>query len=144
MLFFPKYFKVKQIKKITVSFKWSKGENLLPYCQNCGSEIGVADTFCSSCGEQVKASKKVNSEFQSSTSNSYNSQPDYTVRSTPGVKKLYRSRDERVIAGVCGGLSKHFNIDPNIVRLGFILISIIYGSGILIYILMAILVPEEP
>ena len=133
-----------QIKTILDSLEWSKGEKTMPYCQNCGSEISVTDTFCSACGEQVKASKSPVSNFQSSASYGSNSRPVYAGGTSSGTKKLYRSRDERVIAGVCGGLGKHFNIDPNLVRLGFILISIIYGSGILIYIIMAILVEEEP
>lgn len=61
------------------------------------------------------------------------------------VKKLYRSRDERMIAGVAGGLGEYFSIDPTIVRLVFVL-SVFFGvgAGLLIYIVLMLVVPEEP
>ncbi len=59
-------------------------------------------------------------------------------------KKLYRSRTDRKIWGVCGGLAKYFDIDPTIVRV-IALASILVGTlGIWIYIIMAIIVPLEP
>ncbi len=58
-------------------------------------------------------------------------------------KKLYRSRTDRIFAGVCGGLAEYFHIDPLIVRLIFIFLTIGHGAGLLIYILMAIFVPRE-
>ncbi len=62
----------------------------------------------------------------------------------PG-KKLYRSRTNRVIAGVCGGLADYFNIDVTIVRLIFVAGALIgMGTFILIYIVMFVIVPEEP
>ncbi len=58
-------------------------------------------------------------------------------------KKLYRSRTDRKIWGVCGGLAKYFDIDPTIVRV-IALASILVGTlGIWIYIIMAIIVPLE-
>lgn len=61
------------------------------------------------------------------------------------VKKLYRSRDERMIAGVAGGLGEFFSIDPTIVRLLFVL-SVFFGvgAGLLVYIVLMLVVPEEP
>jgi phage shock protein PspC (stress-responsive transcriptional regulator) len=59
-------------------------------------------------------------------------------------KKLYRSRTDRKIWGVCGGLAKYFGIDPTVVRI-LALVSIFFGTlGIWIYIIMAIIVPLEP
>jgi phage shock protein C len=58
-------------------------------------------------------------------------------------KRLYRSKTNRMIAGVCGGLAEHFNIDPTIVRIIIIALAIAGGPGILIYILLWIVVPEE-
>jgi phage shock protein C len=57
------------------------------------------------------------------------------------MKKLYRSRDYRLIAGICGGLGEYFDIDPIIFRMIFIALLINGGAGILIYILMWIFVP---
>ena len=59
-------------------------------------------------------------------------------------KKLYRSRRDRMIAGVCGGLAIYFNMDPTWVRLIFILFLLLGGSAILIYVIMWMIVPKEP
>lgn len=59
-------------------------------------------------------------------------------------KRLYRSRTERMIGGVCGGLAQYFNIDPTIVRLIFLLLLFAGGAAFLIYIIMWIVVPLEP
>ncbi len=58
-------------------------------------------------------------------------------------KKLYRSRIDRMIAGVCGGLAKYFDIDPTIVRVLFVVSIFIGGGGIIAYIILWIVVPEE-
>ncbi|MDD3711348.1 MAG: PspC domain-containing protein [Patescibacteria group bacterium] len=58
-------------------------------------------------------------------------------------KKLYRSREDRVIWGVCGGLADYFVIDPLVVRLIFIALFFGGGSGLLIYIIFALVVPSE-
>ena len=58
-------------------------------------------------------------------------------------KQLYRSKKNRMILGVCGGVAEYFNIDPAIVRLGWVIISFTYGLGILAYIVAIIIVPEE-
>lgn len=58
-------------------------------------------------------------------------------------KKLYRSRKDYLVAGVCGGLAKYFGIDPLLVRLAFVFLTLWGGSGILIYIVLWLLVPQE-
>jgi phage shock protein C len=60
------------------------------------------------------------------------------------TKKLYRSRTDRMIAGVCGGLADFFNIDPTIVRLIFVLLFLTGSAGFWIYIVLLIVVPEAP
>jgi phage shock protein C len=59
-------------------------------------------------------------------------------------KRLYRSRQNRVIAGVCGGLGDYFNIDPTVVRLVFLLSIIFLGVSAWIYLLALIIMPNEP
>lgn len=59
-------------------------------------------------------------------------------------QRLYRSRDEQMLAGVAGGLAQFFGIDPSIVRLIFVVLALAGGPGLLIYIIMWIVVPEEP
>ncbi len=60
------------------------------------------------------------------------------------MKKLYRSRSDRRIGGVCGGLAAYFKIDPTLVRLLFILGLIFVGGTLLAYIILMIVIPEEP
>ena len=58
-------------------------------------------------------------------------------------KKLYRSNVNSMICGVCGGIGEYFNIDPTLVRLGWVLFSIMgAGSGVLAYIIAAIVIPK--
>ena len=59
-------------------------------------------------------------------------------------KKLYRSRKDKMIGGVAGGLAEYFDIDPTLVRILFIVTLFIGGGGFLAYIIMWIVVPEEP
>ena len=59
-------------------------------------------------------------------------------------KRLYRSLDDRMIAGVCGGLGEYFNIDPTIIRLLMAFLTILGGgTGILVYFIAWIIIPEE-
>ncbi len=60
------------------------------------------------------------------------------------VKRLYRSRDDRLIGGVCGGLGKYLTLDATVVRLIFVLLAMAGGPGLLAYLILLIVVPEEP
>jgi phage shock protein C len=60
------------------------------------------------------------------------------------VKRIYRSRDNRMIAGVCSGLATYFAADPTIVRLLFVLGMVAGLATFWIYIAMMIIIPEEP
>jgi phage shock protein PspC (stress-responsive transcriptional regulator) len=64
-----------------------------------------------------------------------------TVAKTRG---LYRSRTDRKLAGVCGGLAQYFNTDATLMRVLFVVLALLGGPGLVIYLLMWILVPEEP
>ncbi|HNR01554.1 MAG TPA: PspC domain-containing protein [Anaerolineaceae bacterium] len=59
-------------------------------------------------------------------------------------KKLYRSRVDRKIGGVCGGLGEYFGIDPTLVRLLFVLGVLFVGGALLAYLILLIVIPEEP
>lgn len=59
-------------------------------------------------------------------------------------KKLYRSRTNKMIAGICGGLGDYFNVDPTIVRIAFVVISLLPGPSIIFYLLGWIIIPVEP
>ena len=59
-------------------------------------------------------------------------------------KKLYKSIQNQMINGVCGGIAVYFNIDPTLIRLGVVLLSLMGFSGILAYIIAAIIIPRAP
>jgi phage shock protein C len=61
------------------------------------------------------------------------------------MKKLYLSKDKK-ISGVCGGVGEYFEIDPSVIRLGWIVITVLTGilPGIIAYIVAAIVIPEKP
>ena len=60
------------------------------------------------------------------------------------VKRLYRSRKNRIIAGVCGGIGEYLNIDPVIVRLIWLLLVFAgFGAGLLVYLIAWLIVPEK-
>lgn len=59
-------------------------------------------------------------------------------------KKLYRSAQNKKLAGVCGGIAEYFNIDPTVVRLVWILVSLCVGFGLLAYIIALIVMPQAP
>ena len=58
-------------------------------------------------------------------------------------KRLYRSKKSRVIAGVCGGLAEYLDTDPTIVRLIWVVGSLMWGAGILAYLLAWLIIPER-
>ena len=59
-------------------------------------------------------------------------------------KKLYRSRVDKKVCGVCSGLAKYMNIDVTVIRLITILLTLFVGGGLLAYIVCALVIPEEP
>lgn len=59
-------------------------------------------------------------------------------------RKLYRSRSDRMVGGVAGGLAEYLNIDATVVRLLFVFFALAGGPGFLVYLVMLIVVPEEP
>jgi len=58
-------------------------------------------------------------------------------------RRLYRSRTDRKIAGVCGGLAQYLNVDPTVVRIIFLILLLIGGGGLLIYLIIWICAPDE-
>lgn len=60
------------------------------------------------------------------------------------MKRLYRSRSDRKIAGVCGGLAAYFGIDPVIPRLIWVVFALAAGTGVLAYLICWLVIPSEP
>ena len=59
-------------------------------------------------------------------------------------KRVYKSNTNKMVEGVCGGIAEYFGIDPTLVRLGWVLFYALGGSGILAYIIAAIIIPRRP
>ena len=59
-------------------------------------------------------------------------------------KKLYKSQGDRKLCGVCGCLGEFFGIDASLIRLGWIVFCLLGGSGVLAYIIAALVIPDEP
>ena len=59
-------------------------------------------------------------------------------------KKLYKSNKNKMLDGVCGGIAEYFNIDPTLVRLGWVVFCALGGSGVLAYIVAALIIPRDP
>jgi len=59
------------------------------------------------------------------------------------AKKLYRSKRNRIIAGVCGGIAEHLDVDPTLVRLVWVFITLWGGAGLIAYILAWVIIPER-
>jgi len=93
----------------------------LSFCPKCGKEIRPSDYFCGNCGEMLDR------------------RPVAKL-----AKRLYRSRRDRVLGGVCGGIGEYFNIDPTLVRIGWALFSLVYGACVILYIILWLIVPVEP
>ena len=58
------------------------------------------------------------------------------------IKKIYRSKKDRIITGVCGGIGKYFKVDPTLIRLFWIFATLLWGAGLVAYIIAWIIIPE--
>ena len=71
--------------------------------------------------------------------------PKKSAEKSLKYKKLYRSRKNRIIAGVCAGIGEYLEIDPTVIRLIWVLLTILsMGGGLIAYLLAWIIIPEEP
>ena len=60
------------------------------------------------------------------------------------TRRLYRSRTNRKLAGVCGGLAEYSNVDATLIRVLFVVFAVLGGPGLLIYLVLWIVVPQQP
>jgi phage shock protein PspC (stress-responsive transcriptional regulator) len=98
-------------------------------CTNCGSEVAKGVTYCQKCGNKIE----------------YDTSPKFAraPEQYAGPKKLYRSRKNRLFAGVCGGLGEYWDVDPNIIRILWIIFAFSI-VGIFAYLVAIALIPESP
>ena len=59
-------------------------------------------------------------------------------------KRLYKSNDNKMLDGVCGGIGEYFGMDPTLVRLAWVLFCALVGIGVIAYLLAAIIIPRRP
>lgn len=59
-------------------------------------------------------------------------------------KRLYLSKKDKKLAGVCGGIAEYMDVDPTIIRLGWVLFSLAGGAGVLGYIIAMLIIPQQP
>jgi phage shock protein PspC (stress-responsive transcriptional regulator) len=71
-------------------------------------------------------------------------EPTPEPAAAPGPRRLHRSSSRRLIGGVAGGLGERFDLDANIFRVGFVLLSIAWGLGVLVYLALWIIMPRDP
>ena len=62
---------------------------------------------------------------------------------TPSIKELHRSREDRILAGVAGGLGRYFDLSPTFFRIAFVILTLVGGAGILIYVAASLVIPDE-
>jgi phage shock protein PspC (stress-responsive transcriptional regulator) len=91
----------------------------------------------------VTKSKKTASDFEMSVSCC-----NFVIKNRKDMdfstKRLYRSNEEKMIAGVCGGIAEYFDLDPVLVRVGYILLSVFtFFSGLLAYLILWIVIPQK-
>jgi phage shock protein PspC (stress-responsive transcriptional regulator) len=65
------------------------------------------------------------------------------ITHTPQVKRLERSSESRLVAGVCGGLGRYFDLNPAVFRLGFVVLTLLGGAGLLVYVAAILVIPAE-
>jgi len=67
-----------------------------------------------------------------------------TIDNETSYRRLFRSDEDRVVAGICGGLSEYFSIDPVLIRLLWLVSIMLGGGGLIIYLLGWLLIPRRP
>lgn len=92
------------------------------YCSRCGKQLGAGASFCPACGAQVAAADNV-----------------------VGVNfdGIVRPRVGRTVAGVCLGVARRYSWDVSMVRVAWLLAVVLFGTGVLAYIILWIAIPEE-
>ena len=69
---------------------------------------------------------------------------DMTKEETKEIKRVYRSKKNKILAGVCGGIAEYFEVDPVLVRLLLVLLVLMGFAGIILYLIAWLIMPENP
>ncbi len=126
----------------------------MKYCRHCGASMQDEAAVCVKCGVAVNVPVKSDSAYCRSCGAEMNgqavlctkcgiSQDQVKTAGSTSFSSLHKSRDGKLIAGVCSGLGKQFKMDPWVVRLLFILTNLAVGLGTIAYIVLAFILPSE-
>lgn len=96
-------------------------------CPSCQRNIADGSRFCYNCGARQQATGA----------------PD-VASVTGGPRKLMRSSTDKKIGGVCAGVAEYFDLDPTLVRVIWLLIVLCGGTGLLLYVILWIVLPQAP
>jgi phage shock protein C len=96
------------------------------FCPQCGKEVDAHSRFCPSCGAAIS------------------SPPPPVSGPYPPTAQLTRSRENRMIAGLCAGFARHFGWDLNVTRIVTFFVIFFTGIGLLVYLALWVIIPEAP
>ncbi|HEY6947110.1 MAG TPA: PspC domain-containing protein [Candidatus Acidoferrum sp.] len=96
-------------------------------CPNCQKDIAIGSKFCYNCGAKQPETPAPGLSPQ-----------------TGGHKRLMRSSTDKKIAGVCAGLADYFDMDPTIIRVLWLIAVLCFGTGLLVYVILWIVLPVAP
>lgn len=109
------------------------------FCPNCGAANEEFAQYCASCGDDILSAREEKAK------KGQTSEPE-SVSTEPKTKKVFlRSRTNRMVTGLSAGLAKHFDMEIDVVRILWIIAFIASGGAVIIvYLIMAMVIPEEP
>lgn len=117
------------------------------FCGRCGHQIEEGARFCSACGAPTVGATTAEASSYTSVGNAPWTTPaaNQPVGASDWASRLQRPRANRIIAGVCAGLAKHYRWDLTLTRVMTVLIAVFSsGAGILAYLVFWMVMPEEP
>jgi phage shock protein C len=97
------------------------------FCPQCGKPVDANPRFCPSCGAAISSAP-----------------PPAAGNPYPRTAQLTRSRENRMIAGICAGFAAHYGWDLNLVRIVTVLVIVLTGVGLFAYLAAWIIIPEAP
>ena len=96
------------------------------YCSNCGKTIDDSSVFCQFCGARV--AQQGSSGFAM----------------PPAQRRFARYSNDKKIAGVCGGVARYFDLDSSLVRAIWLLSTLLWGTGLVVYVVLWVAMPLDP
>ncbi|MBN1328472.1 MAG: PspC domain-containing protein [Candidatus Heimdallarchaeota archaeon] len=112
------------------------------YCSKCGAANEDFAEFCASCGEPTASARETKEKGETNFSHQ---ESTHTSTQLNQERKLYRSRKNKILTGLSAGLAEHYNMDVDIIRVLWIIATFVSGGiVILIYFIMALIIPIEP